>query len=307
MDRLTSAQVLVEAIDRGSISAAAAALGMSRAMASRHIENLEEWLGARLLHRTTRALAVTDAGSKAVPGFRAMLELLDDVRGQAGQQGVELRGKLRLTTTASFAEAQLAAAVIDFQDQHPRIEIDLLVLDRPVNLVAERIDLAVRITNHLDEGLVARRLATCHSVLCASPGYLGQRGMPAQVADLKDHHFVSHDGLAAAGYQVTDQLTMPPSQKLHGFTRIATNETAVVRALALANAGIAILPTYYIRADLAAGSLIHVLPDHSPPSLGIHAVFASRRNQPKALQMLIAHLVARFGGQPAPWDMAALS
>src|SRR5262245_42304996 len=119
MDRLTAMRVFVEIVDRGSVSAAADALDMSRAMASRYLEGLENWLGARLLHRTTRRLALTDAGQHTLVTCREMLALTNEVVAQASQGGAEAQGRLRLTSSPAFAVAQLTAAVVDFQALHP--------------------------------------------------------------------------------------------------------------------------------------------------------------------------------------------
>ena len=201
MDRVTAMRVFVEIVDRGSISAAADALDMSRAMASRYLEGLESWLGVRLLHRTTRKLSLSDAGEQALKGFREMVALADDVHAQASQQG-EVQGRLRITSSPSFAQAQLTAAVVDFQQEYPKVEIDLMMVDRTVDLVQDRIDLAIRLSNRIDDTLVARRLAVCHSVLCASPSYLARAGVPKKPEDLERHRCVVHSAGFAPSYKL---------------------------------------------------------------------------------------------------------
>lgn len=300
MDRLTAMRVFVEIVDRGSVSAAAEALGMSRAMASRYLEGLEDWLGARLLHRTTRRLALSDAGERALVTAREMVALADDAVAQASQGGGEARGRLRVTSSTSFAEAQLASAVVDFQALHPGVEIDLLTVDRAVNLVEDRIDLAVRLSNRIDAGLVARRLGVCHSVLCASPAYLERSGVPKAPADLRAHRCITHSTGFAAEYKLRleGELTTIEAQGI-----LTANETSIVRAAALAGAGIAMLPTYYVGDDLARGALVRVLPEYGLEPLDIQAVYLSRRHQPKPLRLLIEFFADRFGGDIAPWDM----
>lgn len=299
MDRLAAMKVFVETVERGSLTAAAEALDMSRAMASRHLESLEQWLGARLLHRTTRRIGLTDAGEQALPRCREMLELAEDVHALSGQSGREAAGKLRLTTSPSFAEAHLTAALVEFQAQYPNVQVELFVVERAVNLAEERVDLAVRISNRIDAGLVARRLATCRSVLCASPSYLQHHGVPARPEDLKSHRCITHSAGVLSEYKLRrDGRTTTVA--VHGS--LTSNETAVVRAAALAGAGIAMLPTYYVGDDLANGKLVRVLPEHEPELLGIHAVYLSRRHQPKPLRVLIEFLAQRFGGDTPPWD-----
>lgn len=301
MDRLTAMRVFVEIVDRGSISAAADALDMSRAMASRYLEDLERWLGARVLHRTTRKLALSDAGERALKSCREMLALADDVLAQASQEG-EIRGRLRITSSPSFAQAQLTTAVVDFQQLHPLVEIDLLMVDRTVDLVEDRIDLAIRLSNRVDEALVARRLAVCHSVLCASPAYLARAGVPLTPQDLGAHRCVVHSTGFAPAYKLRlgDETTT-----VSAHTVLTANETSIVRAGALAGAGIAMLPTYYVTEALACNTLQVVLPAYALDALDIQAVYLSRRHQPRPLRVLIEFLADRFGGPIAPWDRLA--
>lgn len=300
MDRLSAMKVFVEVAERGSLTQAAEQLGLSRAMASRYLASLEQWLGTRLLHRTTRRVSLSDAGEQALMRCRRLLEMADEVQAVAGTRRSEPVGKLRISTSLSFAQAQLTSAVAEFQARHPRIEIELLAVDRAVNLVDERIDLAVRITNALDDGFVARRIASCRSMLCASPAYLARRGTPATPEDLKGHNCITHAFGSRAEYRLRHQgqlISVPVSGSLF------SNETAVLREAALAGAGIAMLPTYYAVPELKRGTLVRLLPEHEPEPLGIHAVYLSRRHQPQALRLLIEFLAERFGAEVPPWDV----
>lgn len=294
-------RVFVEVADAGSLTAASERLDMSRAMASRHLEGLERWLGARLFHRTTRRISLSEAGAAALPRCRQMLDLADEVKALAGEHRREPVGKLRLTSSLSFALPHLTGAIIDFQALHPRVEIELRTVDRAVNLVEERIDLALRITNRLDDHVVARRLATCRSVLCAAPAYIERHGAPATPQALAEHRCITHEFGTRAEYRLHRDgqvTTVAVSGPLSG------NETAIVRQAALAGAGIAMLPTYFVGDDLQRGTLIQLLPDHEPEPLGIHAIYLSRQHQPLPLRLLIEFLADRFGGDEAPWDRA---
>jgi len=300
MDHLSAIRSFIEIADQGSLTRAAETLDLSRAMISRHLEGLERWLGARLLHRTTRRVSLSEAGLEALPRLRQMIELAADLQAVAGAHRTEPTGKLRITTSLSFAVSCLTQAVVDFQGQYPRIEVELLTVDRAVDLVGERIDLAVRITNRLDDGVVARRLASCRSVLCASPAYLKRRGQPERPEDLKSHECITHAFGARAEYRLRRAgrvTTLDVKGSLSG------NETAVLRQAALAGAGIAMLPTYFVGDDLMRGALVRLLPDHEPEPLGIHAVYLSRQHQPQPLKLLIDFLAQRFGGDIAPWDL----
>jgi DNA-binding transcriptional LysR family regulator len=304
MDHLGAIRTFIEIADQGSLTGAADALALSRAMVSRHLEGLERWLGVRLLHRTTRRVSLSDAGMEALPRLRQMLELAADLQAVSGARRAEPTGKLRIATSLSFAVSCLTHAIVEFQQQYPRIAVELLTIDRAVDLVAERIDLAVRITNRLDEGLVARRLATCRSVLCASPAYLAQHGQPQRPGDLSAHACITHAYGSRAEYRLSHAGRMAV-QAVAG--PLSGSETAVIRQAALADAGIAMLPTYFVGDDLARGSLVRVLPDHEPEPLGIHAIYLSRQHQPVPLKLLIDFLAERFGGDIAPWDRLAVS
>ena len=301
MDRLTAVRVFVEVADRGSLTQAAEHLEMSAAMVSRYLAAVETWFGARLLHRTTRKVSLTDAGFAAIPACRQLLEIAEDVLHLAAQRSREPAGVLRVTTSGSFADAQLTAALVDFQRQHEQVEIVLSVGDKAADLVAERVDLAVRITNTLDQAMIARPLARCRSLLCASPGYLQRHGVPRTAEDLRQHRCIAHAFGIGQQYRLTrggDVATVPVSWSFH------TNETAVLRRAVLSDAGIGMLPTYYLGDDLRAGRLVQLLPDHEPEVLGIHAIYLSRQHQPLALRLLVDFLAARFAGNPAPWDQA---
>jgi len=295
-------QVFTEVAERGSLTGAGEALDISRAMVSRYLESLETWLGARLLHRTTRRVSLTDAGAEALHRCRQVLELTQEVQAAAGARNAAPSGKLRVTTSNSFAQAHLAAAIADFLKRHPRTQVELIVLERAVNLVEERIDLAIRIGNQLDATLVARRLATCHSVVCATPAYLAAHGKPARPEQLRSHSCLTHAHVGRTEWRLRragETVKVPVSGPLQ------SNEVAVTRQAALEGLGIALLPTYFIGADLAEGRLVRLLPGYEPETLGIHAAYLSRLHQPLLLRAMLDFLAARFGADVAPWDRAA--
>lgn len=299
MDRLTAARVFVEVAERGSLTQAAEQLEMSPAMVSRYLAAIEGWLGSRLLHRTTRRVSLTDAGEAVLSSCRQMLELERDVQHLAGNRKREPEGRLRIATSSSFAEAWLTGAIVEFQRQHKRVTVELLVADRTVSLVEDRIDLAIRITNSPDPTVVVRPLAQCRSVLCAAPEYLAQNGHPHSIEELSKHSFVTHAFGSEARYRLQHagkEIELAVNGALH------TNETAILRRAVLSGAGIGMLPTYYVADDLRRGALVSLLADHEPEQLGIHAVYLSRQNQPLALRLLIDFLVQQLGGNVAPWD-----
>ena len=301
MDRLAATRVFVTVVEHGSLTEAADRLDMSTAMVSRYLAAMEAWLGARLLHRTTRRISLSEAGQAALASCRQLLDLAEDVQHQAGEVSRVPSGRLRITSSASFAEAQLAPALCDFQRRHPQVSFALLVADHSMDLTTERIDLAVRITNSLEPTMIARPLATCRSALCASPAYLLAHGEPRTPEALASHQCLTHAIVGAAQFRFRHKrrlIELPVTE------RLSTNDTAVLRRAVLEGGGIGILPTYLVADDLRQGRLVRVLPELEPEALGIHAIFLSRQHQALALRLLVDFLVERFGGPTAPWDRA---
>ncbi|NRF67788.1 LysR family transcriptional regulator [Aquincola sp. S2] len=301
MDRLTAMQVFVEIADRGSLTAAAAQLEMSRAMVSRYLEGLESWLGLRLLHRTTRRVSLTDAGAEALERCRQALELAGEVQAVAATRGSEPSGRLRITTAPSFAQAHLAAAAADFLARHPRTQIELIAMDRAANLVEERIDIAVRIAARLDDGLVSRRLGDCRSLLCAAPAWLKRHGAPASPDELRQRPCLTHVRVGRTEYRLTRD---GQTQRVPITGPLQCDDSAVLLQAVLAGAGIAMLPTYLVSALVVRGELVPVLPGWEPEVLGIHAIYLSRQHPPRLLRVMLDFLAERFGGGEAPWDRA---
>jgi DNA-binding transcriptional LysR family regulator len=192
MDRLNAMRVFVNVVDAGSLSAAADKLDMSRPVVTRYVAELEQWTGARLLHRTTRRLSLTAAGEELLPRCRQVLELALDMQAAVRHPAEAPSGQLRITASTSFAQAQLADAVADYVRLYPGVAVDLVLLDRAVNLVDERIDLAIRVAAEIDPNLIARRLTDCRSVVCASPAYLKEHGQPLRVEELAQRNCLTH-------------------------------------------------------------------------------------------------------------------
>ena len=270
MDRFTAMQVFVQIAERGSLTEAGQALDMSRAMVSRNLESLEDWLGTRLLHRTTRRVSLTDAGAEALQRCRQVLELTGEVKAVAGARQSAPSGRLRIATATSFGQACLADVVAQFLARYPQVEIELLAQERTVNLVEDRIDLAVRIGNQLDESLIARRLGDCHSVLCASPAYIDASGMPTEPESLGSHRCITHAyvGRNELRLRRDGQVIKVPFRGV-----LQTNESTIAHSAASSGVGIALLPTYLVSEDLREKRLVRVLPDFEPEVLGIHAVY----------------------------------
>ena len=292
-------RVFTTVVDLGSQSAAADHLDLSRPVVSRYLAELEEWVGARLMHRTTRKLSLTAAGFETLPRCRQLLELADDLQATVGVPGDAPRGLLRISVSTSFGQAQLACAVTDYVRLNPQVSIDLQMLDRTVDLVDERIDLAIRTSNDLDPNLIARKLTVCRSVLCASPAYLREHPAPQQVEELSRHNCLTHSYYGKSLWHFTrggEDVAVPVQGN------ISANEASTLLSATLAGAGVSLLPTYQAGIHVQQGTLVRLLPQAEPRVLNIYAVYASRKHMPATLRSMLDFLAERFTEEPA-WDI----
>jgi DNA-binding transcriptional LysR family regulator len=292
-------RVFVAVVDLGSQSAAADHLDLSRPVVSRYLAELEDWVGARLMHRTTRKLSLTAAGSETLPRCRQMLELCSDMQAAVSEPDEAPRGLLRLSVSTSFGQAQLADAIAEYVKRYPLVSIDMQMLDRTVNLVDERIDLAIRTSFELDPNLIARRLTLCRSVICASPAYLLEHPQPRRVQDLARHNCLTHSYFGKSLWHFVEDGE-PVSVPVQG--NISANEASTLLRVTLAGAGVSRLPSYQAGDYIRSGELIRLLPAAEPQQMNIYAVYASRKHMPSALRSLLDFLVLRFPEEPE-WDI----
>jgi DNA-binding transcriptional LysR family regulator len=299
MDRLTATRVFVEVVERGSQTAAAEALEMSRAMVSRYLGELEAWVGARLLHRTTRKLSLTGAGEQLLGQCREMLAMADAMQSVSRTDEAAPRGTLRIACSQSLAQAWLVHALDEFIRLYPQVSVDLLVGSQAVNLVEARIDLALRITNQLDPNLIARQLVVCRSVVCATPAYLAKHGTPLRPEDLAQHNCLSYAYFGRSIWEFS-RAGEPHAVAVSG--NLSANESMVLLEAVLADIGISLQPRYSVSAHLRSGALVQLLPDYEPQQLGIYALYGTRRQMPPALRALLDFLIERLADAP-DWDM----
>lgn len=293
MDRIVAAEVFVAIVERGSLSAAAEGLDMSRAMVTRYLAQMEDWSGARLLHRTTRRMGLTPAGEATLVRCRQILEIAAQMAVADGPEADTPRGLLRIACAQSLAQEVLSAAVTAFLRRYPQTAVDLVVDNRTINLVEERIDLAVRITNDLDPNLIARRLGTCNSVVVAAPSYLAAHGTPRRVEDLAVHNCLTYSYFGKSLWKFTDTKT-GVSSDVPVSGNLSANESMALLAAAREGAGVALQPAFAAAPPIAAGQLVRLLPEHVPQALGIHGVYSSRRQMPAALRAMLDFLVEWF-------------
>lgn len=291
MDRITAAEVFITIVDRGSMIAAAETLEMSRAMVTRYLAQMEQWAGARLLHRTTRKLSLTDAGERTLERCRQMLALAGEIDLVEGEQSDELRGLLRITCSQSLGQTALVGAVAQYLKRHPQVAVDLQMNNRTVNLVEERIDLALRITNELDPNLIARPLSSCASVVCASPAYLAAYGTPRHPQDLALHNCLTYSYFGKSLWHF-DHQGVKSAVAVSG--NLSANESVVLMAGTVQGAGISMQPYYSAAPLLARGDLIELMPEYRPQSMGIYGIYTSRRQMPATLRTMLDFLVEWF-------------
>jgi len=301
LDRLTGLEVFAKVAAAGSLSAAARALGMSQTMVTKHIAALEARLGAKLFHRTTRRLSITEAGRSYLESSERILAEIEAADAAVAADRVEPRGMLRINAPVSFGTRQIAPLLAEFAARYPRTSVELGLNDRLVDLAEEGWDLAIRIGNLSDSSLIARRIAPCRIVVCAAPSYLEARGIPPTVSSLSAHNCL---GYTLSQRTPVDRWTFGArgevSVRVSGNLR-ANNGDALL-AGALAGQGIIHQPSFIVADDLRAGRLVALTLDHPNVELGgIYAVYLPDRHPPAKVRAFIDFIAVRFAPDP-PWD-----
>lgn len=300
-DRLAGMEVFVRAIRLGGLSAAGRSMGISPTMAARHLDALEARLGTTLVNRTTRRLALTDAGTAYLDRAERVLAEIAEADADASAQSLAVEGLLRVSAPATFGVMYIADLAADFHRLHPGVTIELGLDDRHVDLLEERWDMAIRIGRLSDSSLVARRLAPVRLAVCASPGYLAERGTPTSLADLSDHDclgytLVTLTGTAVWGFGPDGGEQIPIRGSLH-----ANNGEALVRA-AVAGQGLVYGPRFIAANAIRQGELVEVDLGAEYMDLGaVHAVTHSRRRLSARVRSWLDFLANRVPGMAGDW------
>jgi len=290
MNNYRAMAVFVQVVDSGSFSGAAEKLGITKSAVSQLISQLEEELGTRLLHRTTRQLSLTEAGEIYLAGCRQMVASAEAADREVGQYKNEPSGTLRISCGHDFAASHLVPALGPFMKRYPKLSLAIDGSEEIVNLVEEQIDLAIRI-GHLDEsGWVARKIGSIQEIIVAAPEYLERKGRPQTPADLAKHHWVAFTQKAQP-YQL--QLLGPQgqAQKIRLYGRASANSSSAVREMIKAGMGIGQMLRLSGRLELEEGSLVEVLPDYRSEPLGIYAVYPQKSHLPLKVRVLIDYLI----------------
>ncbi|MEI7291033.1 LysR family transcriptional regulator [Paraburkholderia tropica] len=300
MDRLTSLGVFVAAVEEGSFAAAARRFGLSPAMAGKHVTAIEAQLNARLLQRTTRRLSLTETGQAYYERSKQILEAFDEANREASDTQRTARGVLRVAAPVTFGAMHLGSVTAQYLEDHPQVNIEVLLGDRYVDLLDAGIDVAIRIGRLDDPGVVTRRIAPCRMLMCASPAYLDRYGAPRTPQDLrKAQRLCFSEAVSAGDWTVFDSKDR--AHVIDGPCRLAANNTQMLLSAALAGAGIAYGPTFVFGEHLRAGRLIQVLPTYRTTELIIQAVYPSARSIPLKVRRFVDYLATAFGDMPT-WD-----
>ncbi len=285
-------QTFVAVVEAGSFARAAEQLRISTTSASRLVSELESHLGARLLQRTTRRLALTETGSAYFERCRQILSDVEEAESLAAEADAQPKGLLRISLPQSFGLRHVAPMIPDFCARHPALQLDISFSDKVIEFVEEGVDVAVRIAFELKESLVARRLMTVPVVACASESYLGRSGLPKTPADLKSHNCLQY---SYASSQLLENIPVSGNFR--------TNSGDMIRLAALAGQGIAMLPLFLVADDLRSGKLRSVLDDHPFPGLGVYVVYLESARRSARIKAFVDYVSERFSGR-APWDRA---
>lgn len=300
MDRLTSLGVFVAAVEEGSLAAAARRFGLSPAMAGKHVGALEAELNARLLHRTTRRLSLTDIGQTYYERCKRILEAFEEAGREASDSQGIARGVLRVAAPVTFGAMHLGEVVARYMEDHPQVNVEVLLADRYVDLIDAGVDVAIRIGRLEDPGLVTRRLAPCRMVVCASPAYLRRHGTPRKPDDLMcAQRLAFSEAVSAGDWTLRDEKNR--AYVIDGPCRMAANNTQMLLAAAVAGAGIVYGPTFVFGAQIRRGELVVLLPAYRATELTIQAVYPSARRIPLKVRRFVDYLAETFGDEP-PWD-----
>ncbi|SMF89055.1 transcriptional regulator, LysR family [Azospirillum oryzae] len=300
MDRLDDLTVLVEVVDCGSLSAAAERLGLSASAISRRIAQMENRLGTRLLARTTRRIALTDAGATFCLRARAILAALDEAEQSLTEMGEEPRGTLRVTMPVMFGQMRVAPLLPSYLRRYPGVSLEASLSDRVQRLIDDGFDLAIRAGRLADSTLIARRLRPLRRHVVASPDYLERRGVPQSPSDLSRHDCLTL--LSGSGRTEWEFLVGDRREILRPAGNFQTDSLWLLRHAAVGGLGLARLADFIVEDDIRAGRLIPVLTDLEVTDEAIHAVYPATRHVSPKVRSFIEHLLAGLNesGATAP-------
>ena len=299
MNLFQALKVFVKVAEAGSLSGAARHLDLSNPSVTRHLAELEAYVGARLFNRSTRRLSLTEAGVSYLERCRQVLIEIDDATLAAGTGAASPSGTLRINAPVSFSVDHLAQLLPEYAQRYPEVGLDVTLSDRVVDLVDEGYDLAIRIGRIRDSSLVARKIAPARTLLAAAPAYLKKHGTPRVPADLVRHNCLGYSYAFARGEWHFTRNGTPYTVRVKGTMQ--ANNGDLLRQAAISGMGIIRQPSFIIYRELRAKTLVPLLTQYAAPGNTIHAVYPSRRHISAKVRTFVDYLVEKFGENPY-WD-----
>jgi len=284
MGSIKAMRAFVEVAKRGNFASAAAHLGISTSSISRLVQELEDWLGTALLRRTTRHLALTDAGERYFERCREIVAATDELHQDAKAQSDQPRGRLHIAAAAYPMRKQIAPLLPKFLRTYPDVRLHLHLQDRPVDLIAEGIDVAVRIGELADSSMIARKCGEVVLRLTAAPAFLAEHGTPKSLNELPSFPCLV-DTVPKHGGR------WPIGRRVNVDGPVTANDGEIIREMTLAGLGISYLPDFFVDDDIAEGRLIALFPEELDERFGIYTVFAARRQISAAARAFVDFMV----------------
>ncbi|MHC2434123.1 LysR family transcriptional regulator [Bradyrhizobium sp. USDA 4451] len=294
MDQLAAMAAFVRAVETGSLSAAARSLPSSLTSVSRQISALEEHFGTRLLLRTTRQLALTDDGRILYERAKSVLGEIKEIEAALARDPQQPSGRIRLSSPSLIGRLVIAPLLVEFLRRYPALSVDLLLIDRAVDMIEEDIHLAIRIGRLRDSQLVTRKLTDLQMIVCASPNYLARHGEPRTPSDLATHDcLVFSDSPGSAEWRFADGSKTGRKFRISG--RLWMNSLDALVAAARDGAGIVRVPSWQVQSDLLNGRLQRLLIDHEPAPTPLHLMLQPARLASPKIRAFVDYLVEQWG------------
>ena len=292
MEHFSALPIFVTVVECGSFSLASQKLGLSKSAVSKRITLLEQSLGIQLLHRTTRSLSLTEAGARYFDYVRPAVKLAEEGLDAISELQQAPQGNLHIAVPMVFGRLHIAPLIPEFLRRYPKIQLQMQMDDKTTDLIAAGFDLAIRIGELPDSSLIARKIAPCLSVICASPEYIARHSAPQTPQQLSQHNCLFYSYFRD-GVEWTF-LNPQGSTRIQPNGNYQVNNSDAIHQATLDGLGIANLPRFMVEADLHAGRLQALLADHPLPEHGIYAVYPQRKYLPTKVSVLIEFLMEQL-------------
>ncbi len=299
MDTFSTIPIFTAVVELGSFSEASRKLGITKSAVSKRISTLETHLGAKLIQRTTRKLSLTEAGEQYYSYIHRAKSLVNEGEDAISSLQGSPKGHLKVSVPMVFGELHIAPLLSEFLRLYPDIKLNLSMDDKVVDLVKDGLDMTLRIGALSDSNLVARKLSPCHSVLCASPGYLEKYGTPTAINDLKQHNCLYYSYFRSG----IEWTFYGPSglERIKPEGNIQVNNSNVLKQLMLDDVGICQMPLFLVEHEIGNGTLIPILEQYRLPEHGIYAVYPERAFMPAKLKVFLDYLEQKLSDKSQIW------